>query len=76
MISIIQECTMCGEVNSIQADEKRYRKLINREDFVQNLFPEYNPMEREFIKTGYCPRCQKLIFGTDYTSNRIRKEKR
>ena len=28
-------------------------------------------MEREFIKTGYCPDCQKELFGTDYTSDDI-----
>lgn len=38
---------------------------------IQEAFPGFNPMEREFIKTGYCPDCQSLLFGTDYKSERI-----
>lgn len=37
---------------------------------VQDAFPHLNPVEREFLITGYCPDCQKLLFGNG-VSDRI-----
>lgn len=35
-------------------------------ELMQEIFPEMDPQKREFIKTGYCPDCQELIFGSKY----------
>lgn len=38
---------------------------------IQELLPHFNPVEREFVKSGYCPGCQEVLFGTSYKSRRI-----
>ena len=73
---IEKSCRMCGEINQmvlteaegLQFDEWKYENKL-----IQDCFPSFNPMEREFLKTGYCPDCQSLFFGTDYKSDRIKK---
>lgn len=69
----IQQCPSCGRTFTMLGvnlsdihDYKRGSGLI------QGKFATLNPMEREYIKTGYCPDCQKEIFGTDYTSDKIK----
>ena len=73
---IHKECPMCS---------KRYRMTLTKDEgmqfnkwayeglLIQDCFPSFNPMEREFIKTGYCPDCQLLLFGTNFDSDRIKK---
>lgn len=38
---------------------------------IQEALPDFNPLEREFVKTGYCSKCQQIIFSTSWTSKRI-----
>jgi hypothetical protein len=41
------------------------RKLYEYEQgngLIQEVFPELNRAEREFLKTGYCSGCQEQIF--------------
>lgn len=67
-------CLMCGETHTMtltDEEQKAYTEYITKGGLIQNYFPHMNPMEREFIKTGYCPSCQSLLFGTDYTSEKI-----
>ena len=68
-------CLMCGETHTMTlTDEeiKAYEEYVCNGGLIQELFPNMNPMEREFIKTGYCPKCQSLLFGTNYTSEKIK----
>ena len=71
MISLIQECPMCGEQNKITMQKRQYEELHSRTKPIQEIFQEWNPMEREFVKSGYCPDCQELLFGSNYKSDRI-----
>lgn len=68
---IIKECPMCHELYVMELTETEYEKLFDNQELIQDLFPEFNPMEREFLMTGYCPQCQEKLFGTQYTSERI-----
>lgn len=64
------KCPMCGRWCEITLSDEQYGKLHkyhNREGLIQELFPELNAVEREFIKTGYCPGCQEEIFGNGET---------
>ena len=34
---------------------------------IQECLPTLNKCEREFLKSGYCTKCQELLFGNGYT---------
>lgn len=78
-VKISRGCPMCGGTYDIFLSEVQRGKYFlywNREiDFIQDALPELNPMEREFLKTGYCPPCQRLLFGNNLRSRIIRKER-
>lgn len=40
-----------------------YNRFLARADLLQNCFPYLSIVERESIKSGYCKKCQKVIFG-------------
>lgn len=64
-------CPMCGRMVYLKVTEnkqdeydcyytERYSKSI------QSALPSFDKFEREFIKTGYCPVCQKKISVQNY----------
>lgn len=77
MITVEKECLMCGKMHvlTIEDSVEAAGEYALREGMlhVQDVFRDLNPMEREFIKTGYCPECQRMLFGSDYNSDRIRE---
>ena len=65
------KCPMCGERHFIELTDEQADKLYgywHNGEHIQDVFPELNAVEREFIKTGYCPSCQEMIFGNGETS--------
>lgn len=69
-LGVSRTCPLCNKEYIMYVDTKEYTDYINGAK-VQDAFKDLNPMEREFIKSGYCPECQKQLFGTDYTSDKI-----
>ena len=69
-INIQKMCPLCGdiyEINLTPDETARYRKYCEGKGYIQELLYTLNPVEREFIKSGYCPVCQKAIFDNDKT---------
>lgn len=67
-MDISRVCPMCEDTTSIsfKEDEKTMNaldKYFNGEIYLQEL--PFKPDVREFLKTGYCLECQKLLFGTE-----------
>ena len=63
---LIMRCLSCAEDYGLTLDEEQMEKLYEYEHghgYIQELFGELNAVEREFIKTGLCPKCQAEIFG-------------
>lgn len=78
MIKLHKFCPMCDGSFTIDMTEDEFMAFREYEDgkgLVQEALPHYNPMEREFVKTGYCPKCQSMLFGTTYKSKKIKEEK-
>ena len=78
MRTVAKKCPMCGHTWQMllsDEEEARYMSYVDSNTLVQEMLPEFNPVEREFLdkRSGYCPECQKLLFGTRYTSGRIMK---
>lgn len=60
-------CPMCNNGHYIRLNNDQDRRLFeyrNGDMLIQEALPDLNATEREFIKTGYCPKCQVLIFGS------------
>lgn len=77
-MEIKRTCPMCGRtfVMTLTEDEAEKLELYNAGfGLIQDVFPELNPMEREFLnpRSGYCPECQSMMFGSNYTSERIKE---
>ena len=68
-MTVSKICPVFGRNAELKADEEKLNMIGLV--LIQDLFPELNPVEREFLKTGYCPECQKLLFGNGKTK-RIR----
>lgn len=58
-------CPMCGKsaflrINSDQ--EKEFENYACYGGLIQEKLKSFNDFEREFVKTGYCPKCQEDLF--------------
>lgn len=65
-MKMYNHCDLCGKGNYIKLSEEQSRKVSEYhmgDGLIQDLFPELNACEREFIKTGMCMECQKMMFG-------------
>ena len=67
-------CPMCGEVHSLELDadaSASFMAYLMGFGLIQEALPNYSATEREFCKTGYCPKCQSLLFDADTSNSRI-----
>ena len=76
-MKIHAKCPMCNgrfyiELTDDQCD--RFFEYKHKNKMIQEALPELNRVEREFLKSGYCPDCQEEIFGNSETGL-IHKEK-
>ena len=67
--TLIKTCPFCGKRCYIELTNEQDGALFKWHNgtLIQEAFPELNAVEREFIKTGYCPECQENIFGNGKT---------
>lgn len=71
MVKIEKKCPMCSQVVALNICEQDYQKLMQPQRIlIQELFPYLDAFKREFIKSGYCPLCQELLFGNDFNDDR------
>ena len=71
---IVERDCDCGKRCYIELDDEeyeKYRKWRARELYIQEI-DTLNACEREFLKTGLCKDCQKLIFNNG-KSKRIKE---
>ena len=67
---VAQRCGICGKDSYICLSNEELdslREYLSGDGYIQDLLPSLNRCEREFIKSGFCPRCQELIFGNGET---------
>ena len=65
---LIQKCPMCGTECEMPLTETQEQNLaLIGQKLIQELYSELNSCEREFIKSGYCPKCQEMLFGNGET---------
>lgn len=68
VFSLSKICPMCGRRTYLRMteEENQWRKYVCFSGHIQDRFPDMDVQKREFIKSGYCPDCQKTLFGTEY----------
>ena len=65
---IKRTCPMCGRVTGLKEDETmaaEHRHYAMYGGSIQDELTDFDAFEREFIKTGYCPNCQEMLFGKE-----------
>lgn len=70
-MDVIRECPMCGVTKGIRIKYETYEEISERKRPIQEIVPDFNPTEREFLISGYCPDCQEMLFGVKHKSKRI-----
>ena len=66
----INQCSMCGKESHLPLSDEELsnlRSYLVKGGYIQNWLTTLNKCEREFIKSGYCPKCQEIIFGNGET---------
>lgn len=68
---ISKQCPLCNRTMALQLTDEEYTKYFDLVGtvFIQDIFPNMDKVEREFLISGYCVECQNLIFGSDYEMN-------
>lgn len=62
---------MTGQPVHLLVDEQQMDELILYKSgygCIQDILLHFDPFEREFVKTGYGPHSQELLFGVTYAS--------
>lgn len=70
-IYVSHTCPMCGRINRIKVNANAFAAWKSRTMLLQDAFPDLNRFEREFVKSGYCPEHQSLVFGVKMVPNQI-----
>lgn len=66
--SIMYVCPMCGKQNFMRMKKeqsKQYGKYQCYGGKIQDICVSFDAYGREFIKSGYCPKCQNMLFRTE-----------
>lgn len=59
------KCPICGAEFELEMTNEQYEKYINGEDFIQDIFPDWTPGQREMLITGICDECWKRELKID-----------
>ena len=63
-----KNCPLCRNTNYMIVEEENYKTIMEYMDgterkSIQEALSFLNAFGREFILTGYCPKCQKILFA-------------
>ena len=66
---ISKKCPLCGETVYMKLEDdayERWKNYVVYRGIIQKVFPKLDVFQREFIKTGYCPKCQEELFENEW----------
>ena len=61
-VTLSKVCAVSTKTYSITVPFDKYRRLKDRTELIQDIFPELTREEREFLKTGTTPEEWKEMF--------------
>ena len=59
------KCNMCKETTQITVPFAKLQRWLKFGDYIQDVFPELTPDNRELLISGTCPTCFKKLFGDE-----------
>lgn len=59
-----RRCFECSKLTAVVYKTSEFVSWI-RGELIQNAMPTTSAEDREFLLSGFCPECQKEIFGGD-----------
>lgn len=62
-IEIYRKCTVTNKVYSVCVSEHKYKRWKTGNELIQNVFPELDADQREFLMTGTTPAEWDKMFG-------------
>ena len=62
MKTVYKRCPMCGKEFGIEMSDEQYEKYTKGTEFIQDIFPEFTPAQREVLITGICEDCWDKLF--------------
>lgn len=72
VFSLRKQCPMCEQLVYLRmtaTEEKQWHEYVISGESIQKVCKDMDPQKREFIKSGYCPDCQEIIFGKKYDTS-------
>ncbi len=70
MNKVTRNCMICGKYSHLLLTDEEmtaYKEYKEKGGLIQDILPSLNNCEREFLKSGYCPKCQEMLFGNGET---------
>lgn len=66
-MEILRKSPLTGNLNvmDLPVTEEQMRRFEARQGYIQDIFPDLTPSQREFIKTGYTDEDWQAIFGPE-----------
>ena len=78
-MTVEQRCLSCSKVNYMVLTSEaagRYLAYMRGKGKINDMFPELNPLEQEFLRIGCCPSCQRKYLKSNFTSTRIKEDEK
>ena len=68
-----KQCPLCGKITTIKLNTKDSINFLLNQDtkLIQDIFPDAHIAVREVLLSGYCLKCQNLLFGSSFTETEI-----
>jgi hypothetical protein len=62
------KCHVCGKTYCLKVEATDYLRFLKKTEVIQNIFPYIEPPLRELLVSGTCPKCWRVVFGGEETS--------
>lgn len=62
-VDLVVECLICNKIYSFNITPTQYRDYMMKKGYIQHIFPELTPAERELLLSGICLECWESMFG-------------
>lgn len=67
LLNVKIKCHICKEVFDIQMTKQQFEDYMSMNGYIQDIFPELSPEDRELLISNTCDKCfTKLFEGDDY----------
>ena len=59
------KCPHCKKITILEMSDQQYDDYVLGQKYIQDIFPDWTPGQREMLITGICPDCWNKIFNYD-----------